>query len=310
MDTPEGKHLQRHWLMRILLSKAFLFSVALMITYTLAGFFLAPYLIKRQSTQFAQESLKCLVVMDEVRVNPYALTLELKGLGDLEPILAMETIRLEDGRFVLASPSFQMGFLAENLKILFEGLSLKEVGQEPPLVTLERLSVEKGGIDLKTRQVTLERIMMEDGHAAMVLEKAGAVNLMRVLERRNVDKLREKVAVAVDKAQAEGRPWSVAVGSVEATGLSVALRDQTLSPEPAVNLQDITLKIADLHSKGKASAPFETSLTIREGGNHECQGKLHSRPEKCGSDCPCVEPGPDAFSLLLDTIHLPERGWG
>ena len=64
--------------MRVLLSKAFIIAVALMITYTLAGFFLAPYLIKRQATRFARESLKCLLVMEEVRVNPYALTLDVR----------------------------------------------------------------------------------------------------------------------------------------------------------------------------------------------------------------------------------------
>ena len=78
MDAPETKPFQRHWLMRVLLSKAFIIAVALMITYTLAGFFLAPYLIKRQATRFARESLKCLLVMEEVRVNPYALTLDVR----------------------------------------------------------------------------------------------------------------------------------------------------------------------------------------------------------------------------------------
>jgi purine-cytosine permease-like protein len=43
MDAPESKHLRKHWLMRVLLGKAFVIGVALMITYTLAGFFLVPY---------------------------------------------------------------------------------------------------------------------------------------------------------------------------------------------------------------------------------------------------------------------------
>jgi hypothetical protein len=107
-----------------------------------------------------------------------------------------------------------------------------------------------------------------------VLEKAGAVNLLRVLGRRNVGKLREKIAEAVEKAQAEGLPWSVAVGTVEAAGLSVAFRDQTLSPAPAVNLQDITLKLADFHSEGKTSAPFEASLAVREGGTMTTKGRF------------------------------------
>ncbi|MFC1896928.1 DUF748 domain-containing protein, partial [Thermodesulfobacteriota bacterium] len=401
MDAPESKPLRKHWLMRILLSKAFIISVALVITYTLVGFFLAPYLIKRQVKRFAQKSLKCLVVMEEVRVNPYALTLdirnfdlkerdgspllafkaffinfetsslwrwawtfadvrledpvvnleieggnrvnfieladriprkenegsasrqqktegetrpprvifehialnqgrlvftdrsgptpggialeavglelknlttlpgkkgihsfeatlphggklrlagdvslhplwsegrvevegfkivsaweflqdeilldkpggkvdlearyrfaneakspslvieelkvlvsalELKARGEQEPTLSVDTIRLDDGRFDLASRSI----LAENLNVLFAGVSLKEVGQETPLVTLESLAAEGGRLDLETRQVTLERIMVEGGHAAMVLDKAGAVNLLRVLGR-------------------------------------------------------------------------------------------------------------------------------
>jgi uncharacterized protein involved in outer membrane biogenesis len=489
MDAPESKHLRRHWLMRVLLSKVFIFFVVLIIIYTLAGFFLAPYLIKRQSTQFAKESLQCLMVMEEVRVNPYTLTvdiknfdlkkkdgspllafkaifinleisslwhrawtfadvrlegpvvnlqiepdgrinfidiadripkkekeektqgavpprvifehialnqgrlvftdqsgptpgsitletigLELKNLttlpdkkgvysleatlphgakltgagdvslhplwsegkvnvegfktvsaweflqddilldkpggevdlyaryrfahtdqspsfvierlqvlvsaleltarGDGEPILFVDTIRLDDGRFDLGSRSLQAGALAENLNVIFEGMSLKEMEQKEPLVTLKSLAVEGGRIDFETRQVTLERVMVEGGHAAMVLEKAGTVNLLRVLGKRNVDNLREKNEVAEDKAQAEARPWSIAVGSVETAGLSIAFTDQMLSPAPAVTLQDITLKLADFRSEGKASVPFETSLTVQEGGTMNARGSF------------------------------------
>ena len=590
MDAPESKPLRKHWLMRVLLSKTFIIAVALMITYTLAGFFLAPHLIKRQATRFARESLKCLVVMEEVRVNPYALTLdirnfdlkerdgspllafktffinfeisslwhwawtfadvrlegpavnlerkrggrinfieladripkkenegntsrqkkaegearpprvifehialnqgrlvftdrsgptpgsialepvglelknlttlpgkkgihsfeatlphggklrgagdvslhplwsegrvevegfktvsaweflqdeilldkpggevdlearyrfaneakspslvieglkvlvsalELKARGDREPILSVDTVRLDDGRFDLASRSVlvgklalsrgraaadineqgrlnwqelvkagrdprspapkaeavegppwrvalkavslddlavalsdrsriypleigvsrlgvkvkadlsfmhgKLGALAENLNVLFEGVSLKEVGQEAPLVTLESLAVEGGSMDLETRQVTLERIMVEGGHTAMVLEKAGNLNLLRVLGRRDAGKLRKEIAEAGEEAQAEGRPWSFAVGAVEAAGLSVAFRDQTVSPAPAVNLKDITLKLADFHSEGKTSVPFEASLAVREGGTVNAKGRF------------------------------------
>jgi hypothetical protein len=590
MDAPENNPLRKHWLMRVLLSKAFIISVALMITYTLAGFFLAPYLIKRQATRFAQESLKCLVVMEEVRVNPYTLTLdirnfdlkerdgspllafkaffinfeisslwrwawtfadirledpavnleikrggrinfieladripkkenegntsrqekaggearpprvifeqialnqgrllftdrsgptpgsialesiglelknlttlpgkkgiysfeanlphggklrgagdvslhpllsegrvevkgfktvsaweflqdetlldkpggevdieahyrfanevkssslvieglkvlvsalELKARGDRDPILSVDTIRLDNGRFDMASRSVlvgelalsrghataginekgrlnwqelvkaggglrspapeaeaaegqpwrfaikdvsiddfavaysdrsrlypleigvsslgvkgkaelsfmpgKVGALAENLNVLFEGVSLKEAGQEAPLVTLENLALERGRIDLETRQVTLDRIMVEGGHASLVIEKAGAVNLLRVLGRRDAGKLRKEIPEAGEEAHAEGRPWSVAVGELEAAGLGVDLRDQTLSPAPAVNLQDITLKLADIHSEGKTSVPFEASLAVREGGTVNAKGRF------------------------------------
>ena len=218
--------------------------------------------------------------------------LELKARGDREPILSVDTIRLNDGRFDLTSRSFEVGeltlsrgratadineqerlnwrallkaggdprpparkaeasegppwrvalkaitlddftvaysdrsrlypleigvsrlgvkvkadlsfmpgkvgALAEDLNALFEGVSLKEAGQEAPLVTLGSLAVEGSRMDLQTRQVTLERITVEGGHAAMVLEKAGDVNLLRVLGRRNVGKL--VVLSLVDRA--------------------------------------------------------------------------------------------------------------
>jgi hypothetical protein len=577
MDAPENKPAGKHWLMRILLSKAFIIAVALIITYTLAGFFLVPYLIKRQGTRFARESLKCVLVMEEVRVNPYALTLDIRGLdlkdgdgsllfafktffinfqisslwhwawtfaevrlegpavnleiapdglinfvelvdripkkedegetleqekgegearpprvifdhvalnqgrvvftdrsgetpgsitlepiglelkslstlpdrkgvhsieaslphggklrvaghvslhplwsegrvevegfktataweflqdmllvekpggdvglearyrfaheaeslslvieglkalvsglelkarGDQEPILSVDSIRLNDGRFDLASRSVlvgelalskgraaasvneqgrlnwqdllksegggawqvalkavslddfavaysdrsrlypleigvsklgvkvkadlsfapdKMGALAEDLNVLFEGVSLKEVGQESSLVTLESLAVEGGRLDLETRQVTLARIMLQGGHAAMVREKTGAVNLIRVLGATDAGKLRKEIAEAGEEAQAEGRPWSVSAGAVEAAGLSVAFSDQTLSPAPALNLDEIKVKLADIHSDGKTPVPFDASLAVREGGTVNAKGRF------------------------------------
>ncbi len=582
MDAPESKPVRKHWLMRVLLNKAFIIAVALMITYTLAGFFLVPYLIKRQAIRFAQESLKCPLVMEEVRVNPYALTLdirnfdlkerdgspllafkaffinfeisslwrwawtfadvrlegpavnleikpegrinfveladripkkeeegktpqqekaegearpprvifehialnqgrlvftdrsgptpgsitleplglelknlttlpdkkggysfettlphggklrgagdvslhplwsegrvevkgfktasaweflqdvllvdkpggevdlearyrfaneatspslviegvkalvsglELKVRGDQEPILSVDTIRLNDGGFDLASRSVLVGelalsrgraaasvneqgrlnwqdlvkpgkgpswrvvlksvsiddlavaytdrsrlypleigisrlgvkvkadlsfapekmqALAENLNLTFKGVSLKEVGQKAPLVTLENFAVEGGRLDLEPRQVTLARIMVEGGHAAMELEKTGALNLSRLFGGTDTGKLRKKIAEAGEEAKAEGRPWSVSVGAAEAAGLSIAFSDQTLSPAPAVNLEDITLKLADIHSEGKTPVPFEASLAVREGGAVNAKGRFTLAPK-------------------------------
>ncbi len=577
MSASESKLVGKHWTMKVLLSKTFIIAVARVITYTLAGFFLVPYLIKRQATRYAQESLKCTLVMEEVRVNPYALTLdirslnltdgdgsplfafetffvnfqvsslwhwawtfagvrldgpavnlkinregrinfvelaeripkkedegkasqqekgegeaapprlifdhialnqgrvvftdrsgetpgsitlepiglelknlstlpdrkgvhsivaslphggnlrvagdvslhpfwsegrvkvegfktvsaweflqdmllldepggevdlearyrfadeatspslvieglkalvsglELKARGDQEPILSVDSIRLNDGRFDLASRSVlvgelalskgrtaasvneqgrlnwqdllksegggawqvalkavslddfavaysdhsrlypleigvsklgvkvkadlsfapdKMGALAEDLTVLLAGVSCKEVGQESPLVTLESLSIAGGRLDLEARQVTLAKVMIEGGHTALVLEKPGVANLSRVFGAGDAGKLRKEVAEAGQEARAEGRPWSVSVGAVEAAGLSVAFSDQTLSPAAALNFDDIKMKLADIHSDGKTPVPFEASLVVREGGTVNAKGRF------------------------------------
>ena len=246
--------------------------------------------------RFAYEAKSPSLNIEGLKVLVSAL--ELKARGDREPILSVDTIRLDDGRFDLASRSFQVGelalsrgratagineqerlnwqalvkaggdhrspapkaeaaegppwrvalkaltlddftvaysdrsrlfpleigvsrlgvkvkadlsfmpdkvgVLAENLNAFLEGVSLIEVGKEAPLVTLGSLAVEGGRMDLETRQVTLERIMVKGGHAAMVLEKAGAVNMLRVLGRRNVGKLIEKNCRSRGKGASRG----------------------------------------------------------------------------------------------------------
>ncbi|MFA6499605.1 MAG: hypothetical protein WCV64_09800, partial [Desulfurivibrionaceae bacterium] len=63
--------------------------------YTLAGFLLAPSLLKRLLPQYAAEQLHARLTMDAIRINPILFTCEIKGLrleqeGDNDPILAVE----------------------------------------------------------------------------------------------------------------------------------------------------------------------------------------------------------------------------
>jgi uncharacterized protein involved in outer membrane biogenesis len=144
-------------MMRVLLNKAFIIAVVLMITYTLAGFFLAPYLIKRQATRFAQESLKCLVAMEEVRVNPYAFTLDIRNFD----------LKEKDGSPLLAFKAFSINF--EISSLWRRAWTFADVRLEDPAVNLE---IKGGGrinfIDL------IDRIpKKENGGNASSQEKVG-----------------------------------------------------------------------------------------------------------------------------------------
>lgn len=65
--------------------------------YTLAGFLLAPSLLKRLLPQYAAEQLHARLTMEAIRINPILFTCEIKGLrleqeGDNDPILAVERL--------------------------------------------------------------------------------------------------------------------------------------------------------------------------------------------------------------------------
>ena len=52
---------------------------ALATVYALAGFLLAPYLLKKFLTQYTAEQLHARLTMDAVRINPILFTCEIKG---------------------------------------------------------------------------------------------------------------------------------------------------------------------------------------------------------------------------------------
>jgi len=82
----------RRLCLRLSVGLAVLFTV-----YALAGFLLAPSLLKRFLPQYVAEQLHARLTMDAVRINPILFTCEIKGLrleqeGEDEPILAVERL--------------------------------------------------------------------------------------------------------------------------------------------------------------------------------------------------------------------------
>jgi Domain of Unknown Function (DUF748) len=69
----------KRYLERITTSKVFLGVIAGLLLYALAGFGLAPYLLKRYVPTYAQEQLGSRATIADVRINPFLLRLEVKG---------------------------------------------------------------------------------------------------------------------------------------------------------------------------------------------------------------------------------------
>jgi hypothetical protein len=71
----------------------------LLALYTLAGFFLAPYLIRQELPQFLQQRLGVPVTVGEVRFNPFTFTLDATDFHVLQPpgtvIVGMRRVRVD-----------------------------------------------------------------------------------------------------------------------------------------------------------------------------------------------------------------------
>src|SRR5512137_792904 len=72
-------------LKKILRSKPFIICVAVVVCYTLAGFFLTPWLVRHYVPKIVQEQLKKQAAIGEVRINPYIFTVEANDFRMEEP---------------------------------------------------------------------------------------------------------------------------------------------------------------------------------------------------------------------------------
>ena len=105
-------------------SKAVIIIAGLAILYTLIGFFLLPYLVERYLPSMLGRRLGCEVSLKEVKINPYAMTLEAKEFQIKEP----------SGR---AMTGFQRLYVDFELSSLFRwALTFAEVDVDSPAVNL------------------------------------------------------------------------------------------------------------------------------------------------------------------------------
>jgi Domain of Unknown Function (DUF748) len=109
-------------LKKILRSKLVIISAAALISYTLAGFFLAPWLVRHYVPKIAHEQLKRQAAIGEVRINPFIFTVDANDFRMEEP----------DGQPIVG---FKRLFVDFELKSLFKwAWTFREVRLEGPHV--------------------------------------------------------------------------------------------------------------------------------------------------------------------------------
>ncbi len=107
---------------KIVLSKPFLIAVGVLMFYTLAGFFLAPWLVRHYVPKIVQEQLTKQAAIGEVRFNPYVFKFEANDFSMQEP----------DGQPILG---FKRLFVDFELKSLFKwAWTFRQVSLEGPHV--------------------------------------------------------------------------------------------------------------------------------------------------------------------------------
>ena len=137
MTAETSRQEKKPFIRRMLTSKLFLIAVCSVLVYTLAGFFLLPYILKSQLKKYVAEDLNRTLQIEEIRLNPYALTLDISGLA----------LNEADGEGILAFKRFFVNFETKSLfrwawtfaDISLDGLVLQVDVAPDKSVNLDRL---------------------------------------------------------------------------------------------------------------------------------------------------------------------------
>lgn len=105
-------------------------AAVLVACYALAGFLAVPGVVRSQLERRLGEALKRTVVVREVAVNPFALTVTVRGLevqnpGGAPPLVAVDEVLLD----VQASSLWERGLVARELKIDRPRLTFRRTGE-------------------------------------------------------------------------------------------------------------------------------------------------------------------------------------
>ena len=158
---------------RILTSKLFLIAVFSILIYTLAGFFLVPYILKRQLKNYVTKDLNRTLQIEKIRLNPYVMTLEISDLA----------LKEADGEGILAFNRFFVDFELKSLflwawtfsDISLDGMVLQVDVAPDKSINLDRLARDlsppgpntptpEPKADSPPPRLYFERIQLVNGH--------------------------------------------------------------------------------------------------------------------------------------------------
>jgi uncharacterized protein involved in outer membrane biogenesis len=245
-----------NFLKKILRSQPFIICVAVLVLYTLAGFFLAPWLVRHYVPKIVQQQLKKQAVIFEVRINPYIFSIEAKDFRMEE----------SDGQLIAG---FKRLFVDFELKSLFKWawtfrqVSLEgphvnavitkdgvlnlaslvppskappqpsEKDQAPPRLIIEYFSIDRGQIDFTDRRriepasITLKPLQLQIKNLSTLRGQGGPDSITATLGDGGT--LRWKGEISLNPVATKG---SFAIEDVQTATVWKFIRDAVTLEQP------------------------------------------------------------------------------
>jgi Domain of Unknown Function (DUF748) len=145
---------------KIVLSKTFIICVGILVLYTLAGFFLAPFLVRHYVPKIVEEKLQKRAAIGDVRINPFIYTFEVNDFRMDEP----------NGQPIAGFKRLFVDFELKSLfnwawtfrEVILEGPRVNAVIDPDGSINLARLAPSGPPSEVPTKPGDPPRLVLED----------------------------------------------------------------------------------------------------------------------------------------------------
>jgi outer membrane protein OmpA-like peptidoglycan-associated protein len=158
---------------------------------------------------------------------------------------------------------------ANDLAAEVQHVRLTSAAQKSPLLELDQIVLQGGQIDVVRQTATLAKLALHGARTGVTREAGGEVSLLSALRTA-----RSAPAATANAPSDAAATWRYRIDRVEADGVQVALRDESVQPALSMTLQHIKAEARGFSDDGKAAMPVRLQLQVREGGRFEAQGQV------------------------------------
>ena len=160
--------------------------------------------------------------------------------------------------------------VADGLAVGLGNIALAQHADRKTMASIGEIKLVGGMFNLAERNVALKEISLRDGYFALLRNRDGQIDWVQQLLDRGV--VRTETKTARERAQAEGRPWSVELATVQLSNTAASFADLSLSKPDVFTLKDIALSLNDISLDPQQPIGFDLAFQVQQGGAVRAKG--------------------------------------
>jgi len=181
-------------------------------------------------------------------------------------------------QYALSMSGAEVALSLSDIKLALTDTIIRDKLRNEPDITLPEVTLSGGQLDLGKQQVQLEQLAVAGGEINTFIDQQGEIDLARLFSPIEAPSSTQEQPPAEEGQAGSESPWLIELNQVTVEALSVALSDQTTSPEAAMRVDGISIELSSISNQQDDRFTLASSMRINNEGRLALQGEVGAMP--------------------------------